>query len=278
MNPQTLNPMEQPLPTTALRVTLVQNTAGRCKADNLARIESLLAPVGPEELVVLPEVFAFRDGDEGLRAEAEPFPGRVGEWMCGLARQRHAWVVGGVIEKTPGGLFNTAVVVDPTGKRQFSYRKMHLFEARLDDGRVIREADVYQAGDLPVLFTMAGWRIGLSICYDLRFPELYREYAEQGAQILLAPSNFTQRTGRDHWEILTRARAIENQAFVIAPDQCGVNPGTGVASYGHSVVVGPWGEILALAGEDETAVTVTLAPADLAQARNRVPALRHRRI
>ncbi len=269
--------LEQPLPATSLRVTVVQNAAGRCPADNLARIDALLAPVGPEDLVVLPEVFPFRDGDEGLRAQAEPPSGGVGQWMSALARRRNAWVVGGVIEQTPEGLFNTAVVMDPAGQRKFAYRKIHLFEARLDDGRVIREADVYQAGDSPVLFSMGDWRLGLSICYDLRFPELYREYSAQGAQILLAPSNFTQRTGRDHWEILTRARAIENQSFMIAPDQCGVNPGTGVASYGHSMAIGPWGEVLALAGDEEAALTVTLTPAELAQARNRVPALRHRR-
>lgn len=270
--------MEQSLPTKPLRVTLVQNSAGRCKSDNLARIEALLAPVGTEDLVVLPEVFAFRDGDEGLRAQAEPFSATVGEWLCGLARRRNAWVVGGVIEKTAEGLFNTAVVVNPAGVRQSAYRKMHLFEARLDDGRVIREADVYQAGDSPALFSIADWRLGLSICYDLRFPELYREYSAKGAQILLALSNFTQRTGQDHWEILVRARAIENQAFVLAPDQCGVNPGTGVVSYGHSLAVGPWGEVLGVAGEQETAFTVTLVPADLARARARVPALQHRRM
>ena len=120
--------------------------------------------------------------------------------------------------------------------------------------------------------------MGLSICYDLRFPELYRDYSAQGAHALLIPANFTQRTGRDHWEVLTRARAIENQSFVIAPDQCGVNSGTGVASYGHSVVVGPWGEVLALAGDEETVLSVTLEPAALESARNRVPALQHRRL
>lgn len=271
-------PLEQPLPTTALRVTLVQNDAGRNPPDNLARIETLLAGAGTEDLVVLPEVFAFRDEDRALRAQAEPVSGAIGDWLSGLACRRKAWIVGGLIERSSEGLFNTALVVDPVGTRQSAYRKMHLFEARMDDGRLIREADVYRAGDRPVLFSIGDWRLGLSICYDLRFPELYREYSDQGAQVLLAPSNFTQRTGRDHWEILTRARAIENQAFLLAPNQCGANPGTGVISHGHSLVVGPWGDLLASAGDAETVLTVTLLPADLERARNRVPALRHRRM
>jgi nitrilase len=118
----------------------------------------------------------------------------------------------------------------------------------------------------------------MSVCYDLRFPELYRLYTERGARLLFVPSNFTQRTGRDHWEVLCRARAIENQCFVVAPNQCGANPATGIASHGHSVVVGPWGEVLCEAGDDETVLTARLDIGALEATRRRVPALDHRRI
>ncbi|MBN1556791.1 MAG: carbon-nitrogen hydrolase family protein, partial [Lentisphaerae bacterium] len=124
---------------------------------------------------------------------------------------------------------------------------------------------------------MDGWCGGLSICYDLRFPELYREYAARGAHVLWVPSNFTLRTGRDHWEVLLRARAIENQCFVVAPDQCGTNPRTGIASYGHSLAVDPWGEILARAGGTAEVLTVTLDPDRLDAVRRRIPVLEHRR-
>jgi nitrilase len=123
-----------------------------------------------------------------------------------------------------------------------------------------------------------GWSCGLAICYDLRFPELFRYYSRHGAALFFVPSNFTQKTGKDHWETLARARAIENQAFVVAPNQCGVNPRTGIASHGHSLVVGPWGDVLAVAGDKETILTVALQPEALHRTRARIPVLRHRRL
>ncbi|MCX7933834.1 MAG: carbon-nitrogen hydrolase family protein, partial [Planctomycetota bacterium] len=155
---------------------------------------------------------------------------------------------------------------------------IHLFEARLEDGRVIRERDLYAPGRKPCLAKAAGWPAGLAICYDLRFPELFRLYAQRGALLFFLPSNFTQRTGRDHWETLVRARAIENQCFVIAPNQCGANPATGVMSHGHSLIVGPWGEILAAAGDEETVIAADLDPELLRRSRHRVPAWQHRRL
>jgi predicted amidohydrolase len=121
-----------------------------------------------------------------------------------------------------------------------------------------------------------GWRAGLSICYDLRFPELFRHYSAHNAAILFVPANFTRRTGKDHWSVLLRARAIENQCFVIAPNQCGVNRAIGVASYGHSMAIGPWGETLCEAGRTEKVMLVELDPALLVSTRKRIPALRHR--
>ena len=121
-----------------------------------------------------------------------------------------------------------------------------------------------------------GWSAGLGVCYDLRFPELSRHYSARGADILFFPSNFTQRTGRDHWEVLLRARAIENQCFVVAPNQCGVNRAIRVVSHGHSMAIGPWGEVLCEAGNREAILTAELDPALLRSTRRRIPALKHR--
>jgi nitrilase len=197
--------------------------------------------------------------------------------MAETAKARHAYLLAGsLLERAGEKVYNTSVLFDRSGAVAATYRKIHLFEARLEDGTRIREAEAYDPGREPVAADIEGWQAGLAICYDLRFPELFRTYAAQGAHLLFVPSNFTQRTGKDHWEVLVRARAIENQCFVVAPNQCGVNPATGVRSHGHSMIVGPWGEVLAAAADEESVILAKLDPADLAATRNRVPALRHR--
>jgi nitrilase len=262
-----------------LAVTVVQNSAGREPAANLARLESLLAGVPPGDLLALPEVFAIRGSEADYRARAEELAGPTLRWVADLARRRREWVLAGsVLEKSGADVFNTCVLVDRAGAVAAAYRKIHLFEAYLDDGQVIRENDTYRAGDTPVLAEVEGWRCGLAICYDLRFPELFRHYAALGAHLFFVPSNFTQKTGQAHWETLLRARAIENQAFVVAPNQCGENPCTQIASHGHSLMIGPWGDVLAQAGDAEGILRVTLDPADLIRTRRRIPVLEHRRL
>ncbi|MHC4200562.1 MAG: carbon-nitrogen hydrolase family protein [Planctomycetota bacterium] len=262
-----------------LEVAVVQNSAGRNAAANLDRIEHMLAGVGGVDLVALPEVFALRGSDTDLREGAEAVGGRLTDWLAERARRAGAWVLGGsIIERDGEQVYNTSVLIGRDGRVASTYRKMHLFEAHLEDGKVVRERDVYAGGREPVLADVEGWRCGMSVCYDLRFPELYRLYSERGAQVLFAPSNFTQRTGRDHWEVLVRARAIENQCFVVAANQCGANPATGIASPGHSPVGGPWGEVLCEAGDDETVLTARLEMSVIEATRHRVPALDHRRI
>lgn len=271
--------MPTALPIQPLTVTVVQNSADGEVARNLERIEALLRgqPVG--DLLALPEVFAIRGRDEDYRARAESLSGSILARLAALATRCHCWVLAGsVIERAEGKLFNTSVLLNRSGRIAAAYRKIHLFEAYLDNGQVVREHDLYQAGDNPVMAALEGWQCGLAICYDVRFPELFRYYAECGAHLFFVPANFTQKTGQDHWETLIRARAIENQAFVVAPDQCGANPATGIASYGHSLVVGPWGEILAQAGNAEGVITARLDPAELTRTRARIPVLRHRRL
>ncbi len=266
-------------PARPLRLAALQLDAGLDRRANLESVARALPAPDTCDLAVLPEVFAGRGNDEDLKASAEPLDGPLCHWLGEQSAQRRCWLLaGGLVEKDGGLCRNTAVLFDRRGRQVARYRKMHLFEATLDDGRRIRERDVFAAGDTPCMVDIEGWRCGLSICYDLRFPELYRFYSASGAHLLLAPANFTQRTGRDHWEVLVRARAIENQCFVAAAGQCGTNPRTGVPSHGHSMVVGPWGEILAIAGQQPQTLTASLEPRDMLATRQRVPAWNHRRM
>jgi predicted amidohydrolase len=263
-----------------LDLMLLQFGAGPDPEDNLRQLRRMLAQAPRADVVVLPEVFACRGNRDDYARHAQPVPGPLCAELAGLASARGAWMLAGsLIERADdGALYNTSVLLDPDGRIRARYRKLHLFEARLDDDTLIRESDYYRPGTEPVTADCAGWRCGLSICYDLRFPELYRHYASEGASLLLVPSDFTQRTGRDHWHTLLRARAIENLCYVVAPNQCGTNPRTGVASFGHSLVVDPWGNILAEAGETDAALHARLEPDRLDAARHALPALHHRRL
>lgn len=266
-------------PSNHLRVTLVQISAGRDVQGNLNRLKNLLTGIGVTDVIALPEIFAIRGSDQDYRDNAEKMEGPLLQFLATVAHRHNAWVLAGsVIEDAGHALYNTSVLLNRRGEIVASYRKIHLFEAEIDSGQIIRESDTYSAGDEPVMADLEGWRCGMAICYDLRFPELFRRYAGQGANLFFVPSNFTQRTGKDHWEVLLRARAIENQCFVVAPDQCGVNPHTKVESYGHSMAVGPWGDVLCRVENGEHAETVTLDMFDIENTRRRVPALTHRKL
>lgn len=270
--PATRNPMRP------LHVVAVQHAAGRDVEANLAGLARLLPEPDTADLVVLPEVFAGRGTRADLRCAAGPAGGAAARWLAQEAVRRRCWLLGGVVEQEADRCFNTAMLVDRQGQVRAAYRKIHLFDAVLPDGRVVNESGTYTAGEAPCLADVEGWRCGLSVCYDLRFPELYRHYQAGGARLLLAPADFTDATGRAHWEVLVRARAIENQCFVVAPNQCGVNAGTGVASYGHSLIVDPWGRILVQAGDEPATLTATLDPGACEAVRDALPAWRHRRL
>ncbi len=262
-----------------LQVSLLQYAAGPTVAVNLAHLDAWLDRAPAADLLVLPETAVARGSDDDLRAAAEPLTGPIVQHFADQARRRSVWILAGsLLERDGEAIYNTAVLLDRRGTVAAAYRKIHLFDACLPDRRVIRESHLYQAGALPVMANIEGWPCGLSICYDLRFPELYRHYADHGAQLLAIPANFTLQTGRDHWEILIRARAIENQCFVLAPNQCGVNSATGVAAYGHSLMVDPWGTVLACARDAEEWISATLCHEALTAARHRLPALDHRRL
>ena len=227
-------------------------------------------------LVVLPEKWPYvhgprsREGAEGLDG---PSVAAVRRWAGELGL---AILAGSVIEGASGGkVFNTSVLVQPDGTVSHVYRKLHMFD--VDVGGVsYRESAATRPGAEIVVGEALGRRIGMSVCYDLRFPELYRRLAIEGAQVIVVPSAFTSTTGRDHWEPLLRARAIENQAFVIAANQFGGHD-DGTVSHGRSMIVDPWGVVLAQAPDGEGVVVADLDFGLLASVRERLPALDHRR-
>ncbi len=265
----------------SLRVACVQLESGADKPENLAKADVLVERAAEQgaRLVVLPEKWNGI-GDAGtLRELAEPLEGGpTVETMAGWARRHELWLVGGSITERREGrerLSNTCCVFAPDGSLAAVYRKIHLFDVEVG-GHVYRESDAEEPGEEPVLAACAGWNVGLSVCYDVRFPELYRLLALDGAELLTVPANFTLATGKDHWHTLLRARAIENQCYVAAAAQVG-SPLPGRPSYGHSVLVDPWGTVLADAPDEETVIVADLDRERLRRIRRTLPSLANRR-
>jgi predicted amidohydrolase len=197
--------------------------------------------------IQLPEYFNYLGPSKGFVDVAESIPGPTTERMADVAATRKVTIhVGSLLETTPtkGKFYNTSVVMNGTGHIVATYRKIHLFDIDVPGANVQRESDAIAPGHELVLVNVANVQLGLSICFDLRFPELYRELAQSGADVLAVPAAFNAVTGRAHWEILIRSRAIENHAFVVAAAQVGTTA-EGIATFGHSMIVDPWGEILA---------------------------------
>ncbi len=255
-------------------------------AHNLGRVRAWVARAAQAgaRLVTLPENFAFF-GDETRKRELaerldDASPGPIVSALRDEAAARGVWVLGGGMPERssdPARPYNTSVLVDPTGRVAAAYRKVHMFDVSLSDGTELRESAATAAGDQAVTAEVAGVRVGLSICYDLRFPELYRRLVDEGARVVTVPSAFTLTTGKDHWHALLRARAIENQVWVLAPAQHGKHP-RGRQTYGKSLVVDPWGEVVAQCIEGEG---FAVAPLDLDyqdRVRASLPALQHRRL
>ena len=264
-----------------LSVALVQVEARDDLDDSIARAAALAreAAVGAD-LVVLPEYVGYRGAAAGFRASARAVPGPTTDPFAEIARERHCWVLAGSHAETSGDPrrpYNTAVLFDRSGALVARYRKLHLFDVAVDDGPSDTESERITPGDRAVVAEVDGVGLGLSICYDLRFPELYRALALAGAQVLAVPAVFTERTGRDHWEVLIRARAIENGAWVIAAGGCGAGGPGAIPAWGHSMVVDPWGRIVAQAGMDEAIVRAELDLDRVAAARRQIPALANRR-
>ncbi len=264
-----------------MRVALVQLEARDDVEDNIARATALAREAAVDaDLVVLPEYVQFRGSADGYRASARAVPGPTTEPFAEIARERGCWILAGSHAEEsgdPARPWNTAVLFDRTGGLAARYRKLHLFDVSVDDGPSDLESARATAGDRAVVVGVDGSGLGLSICYDLRFPELYRALSLAGAEVLAVPAVFTERTGRDHWEVLLRARAIENGAYVIAAAGCGAGGAGAIAAWGHSMVVDPWGRVVVQAGMDEAIVRAELDLTLVAAARRQIPVLANRR-
>ncbi len=285
-----------------MKTAVIQMVSGVAPNANLAAARALLARAADAgaELAVLPEYFCIlgrRDTDK-LAIQERFGSGPMQDFLASTAQELGLWIVGGTlplaIESEQAGtpaagassasgqpekVTNTCLAFAPDGHCVARYDKIHLF--RFDNGAErFDESRVLAPGSTPVMFALPSrdghlWRIGMSVCYDLRFPELYRGYAKAGADLLLAPSAFTYVTGQAHWELLLRARAVENQAFVAAAAQGGLHE-NGRSTWGHSMLVGPWGEVLAQQAVEAGVVLADLSIAQRQAARAKIPALDHR--
>ena len=263
-------------------IAAIQMTSGEDKSANLATAERLVrrsAKLGAR-FIGLPENFPYMGSTTRRLAEAEALDGPVQTRMKGLAKELNVYLLAGSFLEAgaPGGrTYNTSVLYGPSGEVLGVYRKMHLFDVEVGTKESYRESDGVAPGEDVVVAKTDFGLVGMSICYDLRFPELYRRHSDAGAVLLTVPSAFTLTTGKDHWEVLLRARAIENQAYVVAPAQQGRHP-QNRDTYGHAMIVDPWGVVVACVSDGEG---VALAAADgqlVEKLRARMPTLKHRRL
>ena len=267
-----------------MKAALIQMNTGADKAKNLARAEHLIEQAVREEqpdLIGLPECFAFYGGSrEQQRAAAEPCPGGDTYAMLQAAAARHrVFIHAGSLNELDGDVvYNTTVVFDRSGREVARYRKIHLFSITTPDGVAYDEGWLYRAGEEVVTYDLDGIRIGCTICYDLRFPELFQALVAQGAKIIFVPAAFTLQTGKEHWEPLLRSRAIESQCFILAPAMEGTYEEDGVPlqTYGHSLIVEPWGSVIARRALGDGIVAARLDLADVDTARRRIQLAAHR--
>ena len=259
----------------------VQMNSGVDKQVNLRTAERLVreAANAGATLVALPEMFNCFGAFEIITASAEPIPGPTSLWLADLARELSITLVGGSlceVEPKTDQRFNTSLVFAPDGTTLATYRKMHLFDVDLPEGVSVCESKWITAGSEVVAVDTSLAQLGLSICYDLRFGALYRKLADATAEVLLVPAAFTTHTGRDHWQVLLRARAIESQAFVIAPNQWGEHE-PNLSTYGHSMIIDPWGKVHGVLEEGDGYVLAEIDLDYLHTVRAQLPSLAHRR-
>jgi len=258
-------------------VAIIQNNAIADPALNCRKIFDFIDEAAGKgaAFVLLPETFPYRaQTASDARVHSESLNGPTLTALCEKAKTLEIAILAGSIAETntieTGKVFNTSALINPKGIIESVYRKIHLFDANVEDTQ-ISESSIYSAGDKPVIGTVFGQKMGMSICYDLRFPYLYEWYRKQGASMVCVPSSFTAPTGRVHWHSLLKARAIENQFFVLAPDQVGIGA-RGVRTYGHSLIVNPWGDIIAEGSEDkEEIVFAELDFAEVEKVRSIMP-------
>jgi deaminated glutathione amidase len=276
-----------------MRVAVVQMSPNAEKAQNIAQARGLIESLVAEQkvdLIALPEIWTCLGGTKAQKfsqAEALPAPGVEGgeayEFLRGIAMQHNIHVHGGSIGELAGDrLFNTSLVFSPAGEELARYRKIHLFDITTPDDQGYKESATYGAGNEVVTCMIGETRIGLAICYDLRFPELFLALRRAGAELIILPAAFTLQTGKDHWEVLLRARAIETQCYLAAPactgpHQEGVSGETRF-TYGHSLIADPWGHVVAKASDGPGWAAASVDKAFMARVRANMPVLEHRKL
>jgi nitrilase len=266
------------------QLAAVQMASGPSVSENLAQAGRLIAEAARAgaKLVALPENFALMpagDADRLLAAEPDG-DGPIQAFLAGAAREHGVWLVGGTIPlATAGGtkVRASCLVYDASGARAARYDKIHLFDVELGNGERYRESNGIECGAEPVVVATPLGVLGLAVCYDLRFPELFRRLLDRGAEIFVIPSAFTAHTGRAHWEVLLRARAVENLAYVVAPGQGGRHA-NGRETYGHTMIVNPWGEVLRELPHGPGVVAAECDLAELRARRAQLPCIEHRRL
>lgn len=263
-----------------LRVAAIQMHSGEDKQANIQQALSLIdqAAGSGARLIALPEIWTYLGNPDGNRPNAEPIPGPVTELLAERARRHGIYLHGGSFHQREEGnprVRNTACVFNPSGELIAQYSKIHMFDVVLDGVASYEESATVAPGDEVVTFDLDGITVGLAICYDLRFPELFRILALKGAEVIVLPAAFTMTTGKDHWEVLIRARAIENGVYMIAPGQMGPDA-NGRWTYGRSMIVDPWGVVTAMASDLETVITATVDRSLIRRVRKQVPSLANR--
>lgn len=272
--------MIESVSTTPLNVAVLQMNSGSDKNANIAAALELIdrAAAAGARLAVLPEVWTYLGPDEGNRPHSDSVPGPVTDLLADRARRHGMYVHGGSFLETrqdEPGLSNTSLVFNPDGDIIARYSKIHMFDVVLDGDAKYMESATVTPGDEIVTVDIDGMPVGLAICYDLRFPELFRILALRGARTIILPAAFTMTTGKDHWEILIRARAIENEVFFVACGQWGVHP-PGNWCYGRSMIVDPWGTVLATAQDGVGFAQATLNDERVSAVRRQIPSLANR--
>jgi predicted amidohydrolase len=266
----------------SFRAACLQMNSGSDLAVNLVQLKQMVTEAAGNgaQFVLSPEYCLMMDGSgRVMREGAQPADGgTVLTELRHLVAQLKIWLlVGSLTLKTDEErIVNRSYLIAADGTIAATYDKIHMFDVTLPDGKVIRESSAYRPGEQAVIATTPWGRLGMTICYDVRFPHLYRALAQQGAEFLSVPSSFQRQTGKVHWHTLLKSRAIENAAYVLAPAMCGDHPGNR-QTYGHALIVDPWGEVLADAGEEPGIIYADIDPARVAKIRSMMPSLQHDR-
>jgi len=265
-----------------VKAACVQVNASNDMEANIARTVEMVREAASQgaDLICLPENVSMMEfGGENVIAKSYPQGDHPAlQAFCGLAREVESWILIGslAIHLDNGKVANRSFLLDDQGKVVAQYDKIHLFDVDLGGGESYRESNTFDGGEQAVLAETPWGKLGMSICYDVRFPHLYRDYAQAGANIITVPAAFTKQTGQAHWKVLLRARAIETGCFVIAPGQCGEHKG-GRETFGHSLIINPWGEVLVEGGDEPGLFMAEVDLDEVAATRGKVPSLQHDR-